>query len=240
MTKLSFIEAEARRLTDGLPEPRRRALQAKLIALCEARWCEVRGPQPATALAHALWSVPPPLADLLVDLQAVGDARFAELCNGLRPAVALALLVLAEIERGDIEGARVAHEAMMAFDTPAAGRIHAEHVVAALRGRIEGPALHRHSSREPLWKALAIIAAQTGRHDLKALTEVIRLLAAPPGIVADDALERLRAALSAVGVRFLGIDDEVVHFELHGRKHRPATHGHLRGLAATIRQARLA
>jgi hypothetical protein len=240
MTKLSFIEAEARQLTERLPEPKRRALQETLIGLCEARWREVRGPEPATALAHALWSVPPPLADLLVDLQAAGDARLADLLDGLRPAGALALLVLAEIERGDAEGVHVAHEAMMAFDTPAAGRIYAERVAAALRGRIEGPAPHRHSSREPLWKALAIIAAHTGRHDFKALAEVIRLLAAAPGAFADQALERLRAALGELGVRFLGIDDHTVRFELHGREHQPATHKRLRDMLAEVRQVRLA
>jgi hypothetical protein len=240
LTKLSFIEAEARRLTERLPEAKRRALQETLIGLCEAHWSEVRGPEPATALAHALWTVVPPLAELLVDLEAAGDARLAELVAGSRPAGALALLVLAEIERGDAEGVHVAHEAMMAFDTPAAGRIYAERVAAALRGRIEGPALHRHSSREPLWKALAIIAAHTGRHDLKALVEVIRLLAAPPGAVPDEALERLRAALRKVGVRFLGIDDKAARFELHGQEHQPATHKRLRDMLAEIRQVRLA
>lgn len=239
MTKLSFIEAEARRLTERLPEPKRRALQETLIGLCEEHWREIRGLEPAAALAHALWSVAPPLADLLVDLQAAGDARLAALLDGLRPAGALALLVLAEIERGDAEGVHVAHEAMMAFDTPAAGGAYAERVAAALRGRIEGPALHRHSSREPLWKALAIIADHTGRHDLKAFVEVIRLLAAPPPALKDEALERLRAALREVGVRFLGIDDKAVRFELHGREHPPATLKRLRDLIAAVRRARL-
>jgi hypothetical protein len=240
MTKLSFIEAEARRLTERLPEPKRRALQETLIGLCEAHWREVRGPEPAMTLAHALWSVPPPLAELLVDLQAAGDARLAELLDGLRLAGVLALLVLAEIERGDAEGVHVAYEAMMAFDTPAAGRIYAERVAAALRGRIEGPALHLHSSREPLWKALAIIAAHTGRHDFKALVEVIRMLAAAPGARPDEALERLRAALREVGVRFLNIDNKAVRFELHGREHQPASHKRLRDMLAEVRQARLA
>lgn len=240
MTKLSFIETEARRLTDRLPEPKRRALQETLIRLCEEHWREMRGPEPATALARTLWSVPPPLAELLVDLQAAGDARLAELIDGLRPAGALALLVLGEIERGNAEGVHVAHEAMMAFDTPASGRAYAERIAAALRGHVAGPVLHRHSSRAPLWKALALMAAQTGRHDFKALVEVIRLLAAPPPALADEALERLRAALREVGVRFLGIDDHAVRFELHGREHRPATLKRLRDLIAEVRQARLA
>lgn len=240
MTKLSFIEAEARRLTHRLPEPKRRALAGTLIALCEAHWREIRGPEPATTLAHALWAVPPPHADLLVDLLAAGDARLAELLDGLRPAGVLAVLALAEIERGDAEGVHLAYEAMMAFDTPAAGRIYAERVAAALRGSLEGAALHRHCARKPLWKALAIIAEHTGRHDCKALAEVIRLLAAPPGAVPDEALERLRAALREAGVRFLGIDEHAARFELHGREHQPVTHKRLRDTLAEVRQARFA
>jgi hypothetical protein len=243
MTKLSFIEAEARRLAGKSPESIRRALQAALIELCEARWREIRGPEPATSLAHALWSAPPPLAELFVDLHAAGDARLAELLDGLRPAHALALLVLAEIERGDAEGVHVAHEAMMTFDSPPAGEVYAERIAAALRGGLEGFRLHRHSSRPPLWKALAVIAAHTGRHDLKALVEVIRLLiAAPggPGERADVALESIRGALRELGVRLLGLDDDLVRFELHGRERKPVSRKRLGDMLAEIRQARLA
>ena len=240
MTKLSFIEAEARRFVKRLPPAKQRVLQAALLELCERHWGEVRGTQPATALARALWLVAPPHAELLVDLLAAGDSRLTDLLAGLKPSAALALLVFAEIERGDAEGVRLAHEAMMAFDTPAAGRIYAARVKEALRGRIEGPVLHRHSSREPLRRALALIAHHTGRHDVDALVEVIRLLVSPPGTVQDEALERLRAALTEAGVRFLGIDDKAVRFKLHGRAHRPATLKRLRDLAAEIRQARLA
>jgi hypothetical protein len=243
MPKLSFIDEQARRLAGRFPEPRRRALQEALIELCEVHWREIRGPEPATPLAHALWSVPPPLAELLVDLYAAGDARLAELPGGLRPARALALLVLAEIERGDAEGVHIAHEAMMVFESPAAGRVYAERIATALHGGLKEPGRHRRSPRTPLWRALAIITAHTARPDLRALVEVIRLLGAAPGgldACPDEALERLRDALCGAGVRFLNINNDAVRYELHGREHKPASRSRLRDMLAEIRQVWLA
>jgi len=243
MPKLYLIEAEARRLAGKLPESKRRALQEALIELCEAHWRDIRGPEPTTHLARALWSVSPPLAELFVDLHAAGAARLADPLDGLRPARALALLVLTEIERGDAEGVHIAHEAMMTFESPAAARVYAERVALALRGRLEGPQLHRHSSRAPIWRALAIVAARTGRHDLRAFVEVIPLLVTTPAGAdtrADETLERLREALRETGVRFLGIDDDAVRFEQHGREHKPVTRKRLGDMLAEIRQARLA
>ena len=78
MPKLYLIEAEARRLAGKLPESKRRALQEALIELCEAHWRDIRGPEPTTHLARALWSVSPPLAELFVDLHAAGAARLAD------------------------------------------------------------------------------------------------------------------------------------------------------------------
>lgn len=239
MPKLSFIEAEARRRAGRLPGPRRAALTQELVALCEAHWRELRGPEPATPLAHALWSVAPPLAELFVDLHAAGDARLAEALDGLKPARVAALLVLAEIERGDAEGVHVAHEAMMALDSPAAGRVYGERVAAALRGALPAPPRHRHA-REPLWKALAAVVAHTGRHDTQALVAAIRLLAAPMEAGADGALARLRAALDETGVRFCAVEDGAVRFELHGRAHAPVSLKRLGDLLAEIRWARLA
>lgn len=240
MSKLSFIEAEARSRAGKLSGPRRETLQHALVELCEERWRELRGPEPATPLAHALWSVPPPLAELLVDLHASGDSRLADTLDALRPTRALALLVLAEIERGDIDGIHIAHEAMMALDSPAAGRIYGERVAAALHGALPPPARHRHA-RDPLWKALATVVAHVGRHDTHALIAVIRLLAAgdsaPP---VDDALARLRAALDAAGVRFRALDGDAVHYDLHRHAHKPIRLKRLGDLLAEVRQARLA
>ncbi len=238
--RLSFAAAEARQLVGKLPEAKQRALQLALVELCEARWREIRGPEPAAILAHELWSVVPPLAELFADLHAAADERIEGLLDGIPSARAIALLVLAEIERGDADGVHVAHEAMMAFESPAARRVYQKRVALALRGGLEARPLHRHSSREPLWKALAIIADYTGRHDLRALTAVIGLLAAPsPAAQADPALERLREALNELGVRFLGVNARTVHVELHGHEHRPVSRKHLADLIAEIRQQRL-
>jgi hypothetical protein len=239
MPKLSLIEAEARRHAGRLPESKGRPLREALIELCQAHWRDIRGPEPTTPLARALWSVPPPLAELFVDLQSAGDARLAELLDGLTPRRALALLVLAEIERGNAEGVQIAYEAMMTFDSPAAARVYAERIALALRGRLESPKWHPHSSRAPIWKALAVVAAHTGRHDLPAFIEVVRLLVATPA-GADEDIERLRQALPETGVRFLGIDDDAVRFEQHGREHKPVTRKRLGDSLSEIRTARLA
>ena len=240
MTKLSTIDAEARRLAGRAPEAERRAFQAALIAGCEKYWETLRGPQPPQALAQTLWSVTPPLAELFVDMQRSGDARLADLLAGLKPARALAALVLAEIERGNAEGVHIAYEAMMLFESPQAGQVYAEHVAAALRAAHPGARLRPPAAREPLWKALAEIVAHTARHDLAAVSAVIRLLALPPSAPPDAALEALRAAVQAAGVRFLGLDATALRFEVHGHEHKPATRKHLAELLAEIRQLRLA
>lgn len=240
MPKLSLIEEQARRIARRSPEPWRRALQGALIDLCEARWREIRGPEPATALARALWAVRPPLADLFLDLLAAGDARLEDLLDGLRPPRALALLVLAEIERGNAEGIHIAHEAMMLSEFPVAERMYAERISAALHGKLGKPGLRRPSSHEPLWNALAAISEHTARTDSEALVATIRLLVAAPGALEacpDEALERLSEALRTEGVRFLGIDDNAVRYELHGRRRKVASRNRLRGMLAGIRQA---
>ena len=239
MPKLSHIESEAERLVGRMPEARRRALQQALIELCDAHWPEMRGPEPATPLAHALWSATPSRADLLADLAAAGDVRLLALI-GQKAAQGFALLVLAEVERGNVEGIRLAHEPMMLFDTPAAGARYAEGVAAALRGG--GAALqgHAHAGKPPLWKALAAIAAQTGRSDLAAVESVIGVLASRPAAeeAADAELEALRTRLGETGVHFLGIDDDHVRFNVHGHAHPPVNVRQLGEMLGEIRQAR--
>jgi len=241
MPKLSLIESEATRLLRRVPEGSRRALQQELLDLCEAHWPELRGPEPATRLAHALWSVAPPCADLLADLVAANDARLQGLL-GTQPAQAFALLALAEIERGNVEDVRLAHAPMMLFDTPAAGARYAEAVAAALRGG--GAALHAHShaSKPPVWKALAAMVAHSGRFDLAAALGVIGVLLAQPaaGATADPALEALRGKLDATGVRFLGIDDDHVSLTVHGQAHPPVSTRQLAEILGEIHQAWLA
>jgi hypothetical protein len=240
MTKLSTIDAEARRLAGRAPEAEQRAFQAALIACCENYWEGLRGPPPPQALAQTLWSVPPPLAELFVDMLRSGDARLADVLAGLKPARALAALVLAEIERGNAEGVHIAYEAMMLFESSQAGLVYAERVAAALRAPHPGRVVHPPAAREPLWKALAEIVAHTARHDLGAVCAVIRLLVLVPSASPDVALEALRAALQALGVRFLGLDAALLRFEAHGREHKPATRKHLAALLAELRELRLA
>lgn len=234
MPKLSLIESEAARFVGRMPESKRRALQQALVDLCEAHWLEIRGPEPATPLAHALWSVAPPLADLLADLHAAGDGRLDGVLPGRKAAQGFALLALAEIERGNAEGVRVAHEPMMLFDSPAAGARYAEAVAAALRGKGEAPHWHPHAPKPALWKALACIAAHTGRCDLDTMMRVIGLLAADQA--ADEALERLRRKLDETGVHFLGMDDDRVRLEVHGREHQSVSAKQLGDMLGEIRQ----
>lgn len=235
MSKLSHIESEAMRRLGRMPEARRRALQQAVAELCDAHWAKIRGPEPALPLAHALWSVVPPRADLLADLAAASDARLHGLL-GTNTARRFALLALAEVERGDAEGIQLAHAPMMLFDTPAAGARYAAGLAAALRGRAAPPALHPHTGKPSLWKALACIAAQTGRCDLAAALRVVGLLAAPEG-GADPALEALRRALASTGVRFLGIDDDHVGLAVHGHPHAPVSARQIGEMLGEIRQA---
>ncbi len=239
MPKLSHIESEAERLVGRMPEARRRALQQALIELCDAHWQEVRGPEPATPLAHVLWSVAPPRADLLADLVAAGDGRLPALV-GQKAAQGFALLVLAEIECGNVEGIRLAHEPMMLFVSPTAGARYAEGVADALRGG--GVALHghAHAGKPPIWKALASIAAGTGRPDLAAVLSVIGVLTSrhAAGEAVDADLEALRTRLDGTGVHFLGIDDDHVRFTVHGHAHPPVHVRQLGEMLGEIRQAR--
>jgi len=238
MTKLSQIAFEAERLVGRMQETRRLALQRQLVDLCEARWLALRGPEPTTPLAYALWSVTPPLADLFADLYTAGDAQLNDVLGGHRPAWGLALLALAEIARGNAEGARLAYEPMMAFESANAGTRLAGRMAAFLRGELAWPALHKHSQQPPLWTALAVIAARTGRCDLEVVLEAIRLLAASRDS-SDAALEQLREALAAAGVSFLAVEDGQVRFARHGHEHKPATPGQLAEMLIDIRQKQI-
>ena len=239
MPKLSIIEFEAARLVSRLPEARRRTLQQSLIHLCEAHWLEMRGPEPTTLLAHALWSTMPPHADLLADMYASGDGRLDALLPSRKAAQAFALLALAEIEHGDVEAARAAHEPMMLFESASGGARYAENIAAALRG--EGGALHvhPHTAKPALWKALASLVALGGRGDPGAVIRVIGLLIAQPAAdrVRDKALEQLCSKVDATGVRFLGIDDDHIRFEVHGHAHTPVSVRQLGEMLEEIRQA---
>ncbi len=219
---LTLIATEAQRLLKQVKEPRRHELQQDLAELCEDHWQELRGPQPATPLAHILWSVTPPWSDLLLDLYATGDARLPDLLPKSMLSKGLALLVLAEIERGNEQGVSIAYEPMMAFESTSPPAPWLDRITSLLRGTLEPPVPHPHDSRDALWKALAVIAAHTRRLDLPAVLQVIVLMTAPPEQAAkDEKLEILRHHLEKVGIHFLSVKDDYVHLELHGHAHKP-------------------
>lgn len=239
MPKLSQIAFEAERLLGHMQESKMLALQQALIGLCEARWLELRGPEPATPLAWALWSVTPPLADLFADLYTAGDARLDEALRGHRPAWGLALLALAEIARGNAQGVQAVHEPMMAFESQTAGAQQAARMAALLRGELAWPLLHRHAQQPPLAKALMLLTARTGRCDLEAVFEVIRLLAASKDS-ADAALEALRAALAEAGIVFVAVEGEEVRYAQRGHAHKATSRKQLAESLLAIRQQLLA
>jgi hypothetical protein len=122
MTKLSFIESEARKHLGRISEQELEGLQNTLIKLGEKHWANIRGPEPASGLARALWAVELHLADLIGDLYGNSDSGFFEAVCHFPETKVLAALVLAEIEQGDAEGARLAHEAMMLSESRQANK----------------------------------------------------------------------------------------------------------------------
>lgn len=233
MTSLSSIEAEASNLVGHLPEHRRRSLQQALADLSQTHWQELRGAEPTTQFPRLLWETTPPLADLCADLYAMRDARLDEVLQGRKPAQAFALLALEAIERGDAEGAHLAYQPMMLLEIPAAGAEYAERVAAMLRGQVAPPHFHRHESMPPLMKALRLMVAHSGRYDTPALVQVLRVLVGP-GTHGEE-FERLKRALEEVGMCFTAMDDERVHFNLHGQVHKPATLRQLSEMLGEIR-----
>ncbi len=239
MPSLSLIEVEAQRLVGSLPEAQRHALQDALVELCETHWQELRGPEPTGTLAQAMWSVTPPWADLSIDLYASGDSRLTARVPGQSLANGMALLALAEIDRGNEAGVHIAHEPMMAFQATDPPAPWLERISALLRGTLEPPLLHPHDRHHPLWKALAVIAAHTRRLDLPAVEQAISLLTRPRDQSAldyDEALDTLRNEVHQAGIRFLSIDDDHVLLEQHGHPNKPVRCRQIGDMLFEIRQ----
>lgn len=236
MPSLTLIEGEAQRLLKRVEPDERQAMQAALVELCEAHWRQLRGPEPSTTLARSLWSVTPLWADLLIDLYLGGDARLAAIVPGHEPGRALALLVLAEIERGDEAGVQMSHEPMMAFAEMEPPLPWLERIASLPRGELEPPLLYPHDGHAPLWRALAAVAARTRRLDLPAVLEVISLLSKPAGPGDDEALQALRREVPEAGVRFLGVDDDHILLEQHGHAHKPVRKRRLGEMLLEIRR----
>lgn len=241
LAKLSLAEVEARRLVRGLPEEWLLSRGESLRQLCEARWQELRGPEPSSSLARALWHVQPTLAHLFADLCTTGEPKLAAVLGRLTPAQGLAVLLLAEIERGDAEGARSAYEGMMMFQSPRARDVYTLRILAGLRG--EGGKTwtwHRHSSHPPLWKAIAAITAETRRYDLKGVAEVLRLLAERQAGATDagddEATRRLLETLRSLDVTFLRVEHDGVHYLLRGTERKPISIRHLADILGDVEQ----
>lgn len=238
MTPLSQIDEEARRVLGRPLGPRMDALRHTLATLCEAHWPAMRGPRPATALARTTWAVPPPLATLFVHAYGVGEPRLAEALGTLRPAQALALVVLTEIERGNAEGARAAYEAMKLFGTPASRD-------TLVRETLAAPAEHppeawlRHAHRPPAWRAIVGLALHTGRWDSPAVLEALRLVAQAQTTpaTADASLKPVLELLQALHVNVLQADANGVVLAVHGEPRAPMTRAQLMDMLAEGRQA---
>lgn len=239
MTSLSLIETEARELLKRLPEARHQALQDALVELCEAHWQILRGSEPTTRLAQTLWSITPPLADLLIDLNATGDTRLNDVLPRYDLARGLALLVLTEIQDGNEFGVHIVHEPMKAFETMSPPVSWLNRIAALLRGTLDAPPLRHYERHDALWKAMAVITSHIKRLDLPAVLQVIRLLIespAQPAAAADVALEKLRHDVEDAGIRFLKIENDSIYFEQHHHPHKPVRARQLGELLLEMRQ----
>jgi len=225
MTKLLIIDAEARRVLGRLPQPRMQALQTSLATLCEANWPKIRGPEPTTRLAKALWEIPPHFADIFEHLYGIADPRLMEVLEHLTPPQALALLALTEIERGDAEGARSAFAAMRLFESPAAGMAHVRATLTSSGGHAPEASL-RHAHRPALWRAVVGLAVQTGRWDTKAVIESIRQVAqtqaSPAGLADEPDMKRILDMLRELGVTFLRVEGDHLIYAVRGEEREPA------------------
>ncbi|WP_031435151.1 hypothetical protein [Methylomarinum vadi] len=240
MTKLSLIETEARRRLGRFPEQKLEALQREVIELCEEHWSLIRGPEPFSGLTRALWTVRPHLVDLFVDLYGSYDAKLSVTFSNLPPIKVLAALVLAEIEHGNAEGARLAYEAMMLFETEEASEIYIDSVRTRLRGvRPNRAKWHKHEHHDALFRSLAFISEQTGRSDLQAIIVALEYLSAVqasrtakehPGEE-----EKILEFLQNLDLVLRGFEADKLHYTLRGTARKPVSTKRLEDMLARIR-----
>lgn len=240
MTKLSFIASEARKHLGRISEQELEGLQRILIKLGEKHWANIRGPEPASGLARALWAVEPHLADLIVDLYGKSDPGFFEAVCHFPETKVLAALVLAEIEQGDAEGARLAHEAMMLFESPQAREIYTDFVRSRLRGvKSEHGRWHKHAHHDPFFISVAMICEQTGRCDLQAIAVAVEYLSAiqasPDAKEDSHEVKRILEFLQDADLVFQGLEEGRIHYTLRGVAKKPVSGKRLEEMLAEIR-----
>lgn len=240
---LSLIESEARRLVRRLSGQRLRTRQKALEDLCGERWAEVRGPEPATGLARSLWRIEPPLAHLFVELYEAGDPRLEDLLGSLNAAQGLALLVLAEVGRGDADAVHIAYDAMRHFEVGAEQACIAR-VKETARWMGEPQPAGRQGARllhaGPLHRGVAAIVAETGRPDWRAVLEAIGILASGRDGAADDPhAARILSALERLGLAFVQVDHHRIRYSLHGAE-KSITPERLAEALAQVRMTRVA
>ncbi|MEW5972701.1 MAG: hypothetical protein AB1713_02960 [Pseudomonadota bacterium] len=240
MTKFSIMVDEVHRVLGWIPGPRSEALRERLVRLCREHWQEMRGPMPSTCLAKALWGTPPHLSSLFAHLYAIGDSRLADVLGHMEPQQGLALLVLAEIEHGEAEGARSAYAEMHVFESPAARAAWLDSLRAGPGGHAPGARL-RHAHRPVLWRAVVEFATQTGRWDLDGVLAGLGLL----GEVQAGALpvepdaQPILALLDELGVTILGIEADHLRFAVRGEEHEPVHFKKIADILAEGREAGL-
>jgi len=240
MTKLSFIESEARKHLGRISEQDLEGLQRSLIKLSEKHWANIRGPEPASGLARALWAVEPHLAGLIVDLYGNSDPGFFEAVCRFPKTKVLAALVLAEIEQGDAEGARMAHEAMMLSESPQAIEIYTDFVRSRLRGaRPEHGRWHKHAHHDPFFRSVSMISKQTGRNDFQAIAVAVEYLSAiqasPNAKEGDQQVKQIFDFLQDMDLVFQGFEAGKIHYTLRGTARKPLSRKRLEEILAEIR-----
>ncbi|MEY5097386.1 MAG: hypothetical protein RJA36_105 [Pseudomonadota bacterium] len=241
MTPLSMIADAARRTLGHLPQARQEPLKAALVESCLAHWPAMRGAMPGHPLARALWEVSPHLCLLFMHQWDQSDPSLLERLEHLSPERALALLALAEIERGDPDGAASACEAMRLFGSPAARELHVRAVLDAF-GRPEADDWLRHSHHPPLWRGVAELALRSGRWDGRAVMEGLRQVAqaqSSPGGASDDPdMAHVLERLARFGLRFQVLEDKALAWSAHGKEPQPLSFRQVCEILAEARQQR--
>lgn len=238
MTKFSIMVDEVHRVLGWIPGPRSEALQERLVKLCREHWQEMRGTMPDTRLAKALWGTPPHLSYLFAHLYATGDSRLADVLGHMEPQQGLALLVLAEIEHGEAEGARSAYAEMHVFESPAARAAWLDALRSGAGGHAPEVRL-RHAHRPVLWRAVVEFATQSGRWDLDGVLAGLSLVAEVQSgtFPVEPDVQPILDMLAELGVAILGIEEDRLRFAVRGEEHEPV---HVKKVAEMLAEGRAA